>query len=288
MIETLFFAEFVNFTTRLNSCTEPETKESMLKRIRENQNTSTLESALIVTEHKIRLYGVNLESSFERVKDMARREELETSDDLGGRAQTYDIRYAAQRLPALILHGISFEMALEEDRIVDDVAEWARETARDVFLISYALAAENRTSSRRIANTYGAALVGYLLHWLRSLDDDDSILRQSAEADCLYYLANICFRGRRYQESSVHFESAARIFEARGRNNEHYCLSLWNIGNCHYRLREFPVAEDWYRKAVSAIETSQQEVKDNWLEIATFDLGKARREKRRLEGRGAS
>lgn len=262
----------------------PNTEE-ILQQIDFHRQRNTISSALFVAEAEIRLGRGEEDASLQNIWREINRSRFRTAECIRVEGDKHDTQYKDQRLPALLMYRNAFEMYIEEEHTPHDTAKWIRDLAQDVFLASSALAAEDRTSAS-LAITYGAMLIEDMLFYLQSIANRALRVLKFADAECVFYLANIYFRAEIYDTSSLHFETAVQLFrelyQEQIYQDKHYCLSLWNLGNCNYRMGQFREAEDWYSKTVEALRMSTASIRGDWLQIAERDFLKATEKQNRL------
>lgn len=281
---------------------------NLLQDLRNFQGCDALQTALQTVECELRLQRAAEEESIQRVQDIIFRfaifsefdddtQELEllsidelrensftfkpvSADDVleeGKRLASDEIN---QRVSALILYRISHEVYEQEQHDAEESVDWIKNLIHSIFLVAYNLAALDDTS-RIIALEYGAIYAEELLAYLRRINDSTAAIKALAEADCLYFTGNIYFRTQEYETAIPLLQEATRIFTevfpGTACNNEHYCISLWTIGNCKYRLKKFDEAEECFQKAAEEILNSDHStgIEERWLKIIIRDLGKA-------------
>lgn len=249
-----------------------------LQQLREKTH-ETLQSALKTAECELRLRRGKEVESIKRVRKILERFGANDAECVLGIGEKYDKGDNRQRVQALVLYNIAHQMHLECHHTLEpnDVATWIVRLVHDVRLAAYNLSDEIGESSKIIAINYGAKLATSLLNTLRKIDISERLERRE-RAVCMYHLADIYFRAEDYRTSVRLLKDATRLFNGLSCENEYdherYCLALWTLGNCYYRLKDFAKAEEQY-------EITKAEVKRlpataaKLLKISSEDLAKA-------------
>lgn len=192
-------------------------------------------------------------------------------------ADDYNKGDLKQKTKALILYHISHDVYKHERHEADESVHWLVGLVKDLRLAAYDLAM--KTDRRReIAIWFGITFASSLLAIIRRIRYVSNAVLLLAEAECLWHIANIHFRVGDYESSAVFLVKAVEFYTRRYggsvHESDHYCVSLWIIGNCHYRMKQFGEATQYYEKFVSEVEKTE-ELSLQWLKIGNDDLAKA-------------
>lgn len=242
----------------------------------EDQNT--LDSLLEIASLELLLQRGREDRSMRRVERKVEADSSHTAASVLKKSEQCDERYVEQRIKALILYRISHELFRKERHSADETVEWIQNLVQVIRLTAYDLAALKGVPCI-ISINHGAKYAELLLHFLFRIANATPSLLLMAIARCLYHIANIYFRAGEYERSLLFFQRYELyfgvVFPKTPHKFQRYCLALWNIGNCYFRLRRFNDAAARYGDAVSGIERSSQAIQQRWLKIAKRDFAKA-------------